>query len=75
VIETGDKLGVKNSDLRPSETITEFVSGCQKNYAYRELDVGDGRENAVCKVRSITLNYNALKMENFGVIKVKILTG
>jgi len=40
LIETGDKLGNKTSELRPSETIREFMSGGTKNYAYRVFDPG-----------------------------------
>ena len=47
------------SDLRPSDTISVFVSGVPKNCAYNVLDTGDGRERTVCKVRGIALNYNA----------------
>jgi len=35
LFETGDKLGDMTSELRPSEIISEFVSGGPKNYAYR----------------------------------------
>jgi len=40
---------------------------------YRGLDTGDGREKTVCKVRGITLNYNATKMVNFDVVRDMIL--
>ena len=61
-----------SSELRPSETISEFVSGGPNNYAYWVL-TGDSREKTVCKVRGIILNYNATKMVNFGVIRDIIL--
>jgi len=35
----------------------------------------DGRDKTVCKVRDITLNYTALKMVNFDVIRDMILKG
>jgi len=77
LIETGDKLGDMTSELRPSETISEFVSGGPKNYAYRALDTvtGDDREKTVCKVRGKTLNYRASKLVKFGVIRDMILRG
>jgi len=37
------------------------------------LDTGDGREKTVWEVRGITLNYNASKLVNFGVISDMIL--
>jgi len=61
------------TELRSSETLTEFVSGGPKNLAYRVLDNGDGRKKTVCKVRGITLNYIASKMVNFDVIRDMIL--
>jgi len=39
------------------------------------LDTGDGREKTVCKVRSITLNFNVSKMVNIDVIRGMILKG
>ena len=56
------------SELRPSDIISEFVSGAPKNYAYRVLK-GEGREKSVCKVRGISLNYNASKMVHFKVMR------
>ena len=40
LIETGDKLGDMTSELRPSEFISEFVSGGPTNYAYRVMTGG-----------------------------------
>jgi len=37
LIETGDKFGDMTSELRPSLTFSEFVSGGPKHYAYRVL--------------------------------------
>jgi len=65
----GGQFPGMTSELRSSESISEFVSGGPKNNAYRLLDTGDGREKAVCKVRGITLNYNTMKMVNFVVIR------
>jgi len=58
--------------MRPSECISEFVSGEHKSYAYRVMTGGTG-EKTVCKVRGITLNYNASKLVNFRHIKDLIL--
>jgi len=53
MIETGDILGNMTSELRPSEAISEFVSGGPKNYAYRVLDSVTGTVGkTVCKVRA-----------------------
>jgi hypothetical protein len=62
------------SKLRPSESISEFLRGGPNNYAYRVL-IGDGRENTMCKVRGINLNYNASKLVHFDVIRDMILRG
>jgi len=72
LIETGDKFGDMTSELLPSEFISEFGSGGPKNYAYRVMTDGTG-EKTVCKVRGITLNYNASKLVNFERIKDMIL--
>jgi len=74
LIETVDKLLDMTSELRTSEAISEFVSGVPKYYAYRVL-TGDGRDKTVCKVRGITLNYNASQMVNLEVIRNMILRG
>jgi len=58
-------------ELINSEFIVEFASGGRKNYAYR-LITNEG-EKTVCKVRSITQNYHALKLVNFKVVKAMIL--
>jgi len=62
------------SELRPSEFISEFVSGGPKNYAYRVMSGGTGEEEkAVCNVRGVTLNYNASKLVTFERMKDMIL--
>ena len=57
LIETGEKLGDMISELRPSEFISEFVSGGPKKYAYRVMTGGTGevQKKTVCKLRGITL--------------------
>ena len=72
LIETGDKLGNMTFELRPSEGILEFVSGGLKNYAYKIVTEGK-EEKTICKVRGITLNYNATKLVNFESIRDMIL--
>jgi hypothetical protein len=72
LIETGDKLGDMTSELRLSESISEFVSGGPKNYAYKIVTEGKG-EKTVCKFRGITLNYNASKLVNFERIRDMIM--
>jgi len=53
LIETGEKSGDMASELRPSDFISEFVSGGTKNYAYRVMTGGTGEvEKTVCKVRA-----------------------
>jgi len=73
LIETGDKLGDMTSELRSTEYVSEFVSGGPKNYAYTVIDTVTGRATTVCKVRGITLNYNAKQLVNFDVTKAMIL--
>jgi len=73
LIETGDKFGDMTSELRPSEFIFEFLSVRSKNYAYRVMTGGTDEKKLVCKVRGITLNYNASKLVNFEHIKDTIL--
>ena len=65
-----------NSELRPSETISVFVSGGRKNYVYSMLESVTGTvEIIVCKFSGITLNYNASRFVNFEVIRDMILGG
>ena len=61
------------SELKPSEYIEEFVSGGPKNYAYKVVDTVTGKRKHVCKVRGITLNFNASRLVNFDVTKDMIL--
>jgi hypothetical protein len=62
LVETGDNLGDMTSELKPHKLITEFVSGGPKNYAFMIIDTRNAvskMKKTVCKVRGITLNYNA----------------
>ena len=73
LIETWDKLGDMTSEMRSTKYVSEFVSGGSKNYAYTVIDTVTGRTATVCKVRGITLNYNAKQLASFDVIKAMIL--
>ena len=68
-------MGRMTSELKPSEYIEEFVSWGPKNYAYKVVDSVTGERKQVCKVRGITLNYNASRFVNFKVIRYMILNG
>ena len=59
LVETGDNLRAITSELKPSEYIEYFVSGGPKNYVYMVVDSVTVERKQVCKVRGITLNYNA----------------
>jgi len=64
------------NELGEGEFIDEFVSGGPKNYAYKvcNRDVTKASKT-VCKVRGITLNYTAMRLVNFNVIRKMILKG
>ena len=66
-------MGDMTSELRPTEYVSEFVSGGPKNYAYKKVDTVKARTDTICKVRGITLNYSAKQLVNFDVIKDMIL--
>jgi len=69
LVETGDNLGAMTSELRPFEFIVEYVSVGPQNYANKIVYTTTGEGKTVCKIRGITLNYNALQLVNFDVIK------
>ena len=52
LIESGDKLVDMTSEFRPTQYVSEFVSGGPKNYAYRMIDTETVRIDTVCKVRA-----------------------
>ena len=52
----------------------EVVCTGPKNYAYRMYNSATGESKTVCKVRGITLNYNASQMVNFAKMKEMILS-
>jgi len=45
-----------------------------KIYAYKSINSLTGESKTVCKVRAITLNYNASQLVNFSKMKDKIFT-
>jgi hypothetical protein len=73
LVETGENLGAMTSELKPSEYIEEFVSGGPKNYAYKIVNSATNQRKTICKVRGITLNYNASHLVNLDVIRDMIL--
>jgi hypothetical protein len=75
LIECGDRLEDMTDELKPGEYNNEFVSAGPKNYAYKICERDSGNLQTVCKVRGITLNYNASRLVNFDVIKDMILNG
>ena len=74
LVETGDNLGQMTLELKPNEIISEVVCVGPKNYACRTINFLTGESNTVCKVRGITLNYNAAQLVNFAKMKVIILS-
>ena len=76
LIQCGDNLGDMTNELKPNEFIHEFVSGGPKNYAYKISNRDASKEpKTVCKVRGITLNYTAIQVVKFDVLKQMILRG
>lgn len=65
-ISTGDFLGQMKDEL-DRDSITEFVSGGAKNYAYQTRG-----GNSVCKVRGFTLNVRGSAILNFQSMKQNI---
>ena len=70
--ETGECLGTMTSELKPGHHICEFFSGGPNNYAYKTINSETAEQKTVCKVRGITLNYNASQLVNFDKIKEMI---
>ena len=73
LVETGDSLVAMTSELKPFEFIEEFVSGGPKNYAYKVVNTRTHERKTICKIKGITLNYNASQLVNFEVIRDIIL--
>ena len=68
LVQCGDALGDMTSELE-GEYISEFVSWGPKNYAYKLCNSMNGEVKRVCKVRGITLNYNASQLVHLDTIK------
>jgi hypothetical protein len=75
LVKTGNCLGDMTSELKPSEYISEFVSGGPKNYTYKTVDTVTGAKSTVCKVRGFILNYGASQVLNFEKLKQLIPKG
>jgi hypothetical protein len=73
LIKTGDNLGQMQSELKKGETIVELICAGSKNYAFKTYNSATGKSKNFCKVRGITLNYNASHLVNFAKIKDMIL--
>ena len=70
-----DALGYMTSELKANEYISEYVSGGPKNYGNKLCNSVTGETKTVCKVRGITLNYNALQLVNLETIIDLVLNG
>jgi hypothetical protein len=68
----GDCLGAMTSELKPDENISEFDGAGPNNCAYTTMNHKTGEQKTVCKVRGVTLNYNASQLVNFNQIKKMI---
>lgn len=75
-IPTGVYLGEMVNELEAygeDAYITEFCSGGAKNYAFEVLSPSTGTLSRECKIKGITLNYEACKYVNFEVIRKMVL--
>jgi len=75
-LEFGHFLGELTDELAtygPGTYIEEFVSGGPKNYAFRTITPGTGKQNVMVKVKGIMLNSENLEKINFKVMKKLIL--
>jgi G:T-mismatch repair DNA endonuclease (very short patch repair protein) len=76
-VPIGQFIGDMTDELEaygPGSYITHFVSGGPKNYAFKIYSTKNKREEVVCKVKGISLNYEASKLVNFDTIKQMVLT-
>ncbi|XP_030761194.1 uncharacterized protein LOC115886248 [Sitophilus oryzae] len=76
-IPLGNFLGEMTDELEgygEGSYIDEFVSGGPKNYAYRVYSPKSGEYSITCKVKGLSLNYNASQTINFETIKSMVLT-
>lgn len=63
----GDYLG-DLTDETPGNSITHFVTGGPKNYAYQLKHSNKKGQTSICKVRGITLNFKNSIAINFGTV-------
>ncbi|XP_030762206.1 uncharacterized protein LOC115887022 [Sitophilus oryzae] len=76
-IPLGNFLGEMTDELEgygEGSYIDEFVSGGPKNYAYKVYSPKTGEYFITCKVKGLSLNYNASQNINFETIKSMALT-
>ncbi|XP_071104149.1 uncharacterized protein [Haliotis cracherodii] len=64
----GDTLGDLTDEL-DGNSISTFVSGGPKNYAYKLVRPTKDGTRTLCKVRGFTLNYRASQQVNFDTVK------
>ncbi|KAJ8020849.1 putative DNA polymerase [Holothuria leucospilota] len=73
---TGKFLGDMTDELSKAygegSYITEFLSGGPKNYSYTVFNPSTGEEFFECKVKGITMNFEAKKQINFDVMKTHL---
>jgi hypothetical protein len=62
------------SELKSNKNICGVLCAGPKNYAYRTVNTVTAECKTVCKVRGITLNYQASQMINFAKMKDMILS-
>ncbi|XP_030757090.1 uncharacterized protein LOC115882961 [Sitophilus oryzae] len=76
-IRLGNFLGEMTDELEgygEGSYIDEFVSGGPKNYTYKVYSPKTGEYSITCKVKGLSLNYNASQTVNFETIKSMVLT-
>ncbi|XP_052815380.1 uncharacterized protein LOC128242318 [Mya arenaria] len=70
----GDYLGDLTDEV-PGNSITDFVTGGPKNYAYRLNCADDAGQTSICKVRGITLNFKNTLDINFETVQKMVTCG
>ena len=75
-VPTGQFVGDMTNELEsygPGSYISNFVSGGPKNYSFKIYSTKKQKEEIICKVKGICLNYAASKLVNFDTIKKMVL--
>ncbi|XP_052813916.1 uncharacterized protein LOC128240969 [Mya arenaria] len=67
----GDYLGDLTDEV-PNNSITSFVTGGPKNYAYKLAFPNKHGKMSICKVRGITLNYKNSLDINYQTVKAMV---